>query len=130
MEFICKSPQDRTYKVFLEWNLLDHLEPIFVEQKLNGPFFIISDRNVFRIHGKRILKSLKNFQTHTLLVPPGEESKSLDNWRKIQDFLLKHGADRRSAVIAFGGGVIGDLAGFSASTYMRGLDLIQIPSTV
>jgi 3-dehydroquinate synthase len=130
MEFICKSPQDRTYKVFLDWNLLDHLESTFTEQKLTGPFFIISDRTVFRLHGKRLLKSLKNFQTHTLVVSPGEESKSLNNWGKIQDFLLKHGADRRSAVIAFGGGVVGDLAGFSASTYMRGLDLIQIPTTI
>lgn len=130
MEFICKALQDRTYKVLLDWNLIDHLETIFTENKLTGPFFIISDRTVFRLHGKRLLRSLKNFQTHTLLVTPGEPSKSLNNWRKIQDFLLKNGADRRSAVIAFGGGVVGDLAGFSASTFMRGLDFIQMPTTL
>ncbi len=130
MEFTCKALQDRTYKILLDWNLLDQLERIFTDLKLTGPFFIISDRTVFRFHGKRILKSLKNFPTHTFLVSPGEPSKSLNNWRKIQDFLLKNGADRRSVVIGFGGGVVGDLAGFSASTFMRGLDFIQIPTTV
>ena len=130
MEYTCKALQDRSYKVLVDWNLLDQLERIFTESRLAGPFFIISDKTVFRLHGKRLLKALKNFPTNVFTVAPGEPSKSLNNWHKIQDFLAKKGADRHSAVIAFGGGVVGDLAGFSASTYMRGLDLIQIPTTV
>jgi 3-dehydroquinate synthase len=130
MEFTCKALEDRTYRILLDWNLVDQLERIFSEHKLTGPFFIISDRKVFRLHGKRLLRSLKSFPTHSFLVPPGEPSKSLENWHKIQDFLLKNGADRRSTVIAFGGGVVGDLAGFSASTFMRGLDFVQIPTTL
>jgi 3-dehydroquinate synthase len=65
-----------------------------------------------------------------MIVKPGETSKSLLNWKRIQDFLVNKGADRKSTVIAFGGGVVGDLAGFAASTYMRGLGFVQVPTTI
>jgi 3-dehydroquinate synthase len=130
MEFTCRAFQDRTYKIILEWNLIDRAGTILKDHHIQGPLYVISDTNVFKKHGKRLLKGLNHFETHHILVRPGEPSKNLSNWKKIQDFLLKKGADRRSAVIAFGGGVIGDLAGFSASTFMRGLDFIQIPTTI
>lgn len=130
MKFTCKSFQDRTYTVLLEWNAIDQLGTIFRESGIAGNIYIISDRNVFARHGKRIRRALNGFQVYTYLAPPGETSKSLVQWRRIQDFFLKNGADRRSTVIAFGGGVIGDLAGFSSSTYMRGLDFVQIPTTI
>ena len=130
MELTCKSQQDRAYQIILDWNAVDRIPQIFAARKITGPYFVISDRNVFRHHGKRLLKTLNGSEVHTHLVAPGEASKSLQNWSRLQDFFLERGADRRSVVIAFGGGVVGDLAGFSASTFMRGLDLIQIPTTV
>lgn len=130
MELICRAIQNRSYRIYLDWDILDHLETVLAKHHLAGPFFIISDTNVFRLHGKRLLSALHKAQTHQLIVRPGEASKSLPNWKRIQDFLLQDGADRHSVVIAFGGGVIGDLAGFSASTFMRGLPFIQIPTTV
>ncbi|HSP05952.1 MAG TPA: 3-dehydroquinate synthase [Acidobacteriota bacterium] len=130
MEFTCRAIQERTYQILLEWNAIDRISEILAIRKITGPFFVISDRNVFRRHGKRLLKALGSSEVHTHLVSPGEPSKSLQNWNRIQNFFLQNGADRRSVVLAFGGGVVGDLAGFSASTYMRGLDLIQIPTTV
>src|SRR4051794_9969345 len=126
MEFTCRATQDRTYPIILEWNAVDRIAEIFQNHKISGSYFVISDKGVFPKHGKRLLKALRSDEIHTFLITPGEASKSLQNWNRIQNFFLQHGADRRSIVIAFGGGVVGDLAGFAASTYMRGLDFIQI----
>jgi 3-dehydroquinate synthase len=130
MEFTCRSFHEQNYKIFLDWNVIDRASEIFLSHGLGGLLFVITDTNVYRKHGKRLLKALRPNQTHTLIVKPGETSKSLTNWKRIQDFLLSKGADRKSTVIAFGGGVIGDLAGFSASTFMRGLNFVQIPTTI
>ena len=130
MEFTCKSFQNRSYKIYLERDVLEQLDSILQSHQLTGSIFVVSDQTVFRIHGKKLLKCLKNYTVYPIIVPPGEPSKSLKNWNKIQDTLSDKGADRRSVVIAFGGGVIGDLAGFAASTYMRGLAFIQIPTTL
>lgn len=130
MEFTCKALENRSYKILLDWELLSGIENIFADNRITGPFYIISDENVFHFHGERLLNALGTFQAQYLLVPPGEVSKSLSQWKRIQNFLLANGANRRSVVIAFGGGVIGDLGGFAASTFMRGLDLIMIPTTI
>jgi 3-dehydroquinate synthase len=130
MKLTCKAVQDRTYQIYLDWGALSRLKDILREHRISGSIYIISDQNVFAAQGPRLLRELKGYATRHFLVPPGEPSKSLTQWRRIQDFLLQTGADRRSVVIAFGGGVVGDLAGFSASTFMRGLDFIQIPTTI
>jgi 3-dehydroquinate synthase len=130
MDFLCRSIKDGSYRIYQDWGLLDNATSIVNAHQMRGPFFIISDDRVFRIYGKRLIQALSPASTFHFLVRPGETSKSLANWKHIQDFFLQKGADRRSIVVAFGGGVIGDLAGFAASTYMRGLDLIQIPTTV
>lgn len=130
MELTCRSAQDRSYQVILEWNAVDRLLEIFHARKITGPFFVISDRQVFKHQGKRLLAALRGADVNIHLVSPGEPSKSLQNWNRIQNWFLEKGADRRAVVIAFGGGVVGDLAGFSASTFMRGLDLIQVPTTM
>jgi 3-dehydroquinate synthase len=130
MEFSCRSIHDQTYKLYLDWNIIDRAPEFLQKHDISGALFIISDSNVFKIHGKRFLKALKDYQCHTLIVKPGETSKSLLNWKRIQDFLAQKGADRKSTVIAFGGGVVGDLAGFAACTYMRGLSFVQVPTTI
>jgi 3-dehydroquinate synthase len=130
MEFTCRSFHEQNYKIYLEWNVIDRASEILQSHGLGGPLFVITDTNVYRKHGKRLLRALRPNRSHTLIVKPGETSKSLINWKRTQDFLLSKGADRKSTVIAFGGGVIGDLAGFSASTFMRGLNFVQIPTTI
>jgi 3-dehydroquinate synthase len=130
MEFRCKAFTDRSYSVHFEWGIFDRLPGILKSENIREPFYVISDKNVFRHQGSRLKNALRGAKFHCHLVSPGETSKSFNDWRRIQDFLLKKGADRRSTVIAFGGGVIGDLTGFAASTYMRGLDLVQIPTTL
>ncbi|SVA87561.1 uncharacterized protein METZ01_LOCUS140415, partial [marine metagenome] len=79
-----------------------------------------------------VLKSLRDFEfdVRMIQVPSGEENKSLTWFSKIHDSLIDHQMDRNSTLIAFGGGVIGDLSGFVAATFMRGISWIQVPTTL
>ncbi|MFB3882595.1 MAG: 3-dehydroquinate synthase [Armatimonadota bacterium] len=92
--------------------------------------FIITHPTIFRLHGRALAQGLRGFRTETILVPSGERQKSLRRAAMLWDALLNRGADRESIVIAFGGGVIGDLAGFVAATYMRGVPCVQVPTTL
>ncbi len=69
-------------------------------------------------------------RVHTVVIPPGEEHKTRERWSAITDALLAHGCGRDTTIIALGGGVVGDLAGFVAATYMRGIPVVQIPTTL
>ena len=93
---------------------------------------IITDDVVGPLHGETVLHSLKDagFEPHLLTVPAGEASKSMGHVSELCDRLIALGLDRKSAVFALGGGVIGDLAGFVASIHYRGIPVIQIPTTV
>jgi len=95
-------------------------------------YFIITDSNVKRIYGDAFLKTLRShkIEVHLLSVPAGEKSKTRKTKERLEDKLLKLKADRSSLIIALGGGVIGDLAGFVAATLMRGIPFIQIPTTL
>jgi len=92
--------------------------------------FVITHPVVDRLHGEVLGKGLGSFAHETILVPAGERQKSVRRAAVLWDELLARGADRRSVVIAFGGGVIGDLAGFVAATYMRGIPYVQVPTTL
>jgi shikimate kinase / 3-dehydroquinate synthase len=93
---------------------------------------VVTDENVARFHGETVLSSLRRsgFAPKMITVPAGEGHKNLETIQKLWYGFLEHGLDRRSTVIALGGGVIGDMAGFAASTYMRGIDWIAIPTTL
>jgi 3-dehydroquinate synthase len=92
---------------------------------------VITDENVEPIHGKAAAKSLADVATVDLFVmPPGETSKSVDMANSLWHGLLDLAADRQTAIVAVGGGVIGDLAGFIAATYARGLPYVQVPTTL
>ncbi len=93
---------------------------------------IITDSNVAPLYGDLVAQSLteQDFQVSTFIVPAGEGSKSLEQSAKLYDLLAENGFTRSDGIIALGGGVIGDLAGFVASTYMRGIHFLQIPTTL
>jgi 3-dehydroquinate synthase len=93
---------------------------------------IITDDRVTPLHGEKLLGSLKEagFEAHLLTVPSGESSKSMERASELCDRLIELGLDRKSALFALGGGVIGDLAGFVASIHYRGIPVIQVPTTV
>jgi 3-dehydroquinate synthase len=92
--------------------------------------FILTERGLWQRWGKAFCRDSGLRRPKTVWVPEGETSKSLRMVERVASQLLAQGADRRSLLIAFGGGVVGDLGGFVASTYMRGIDCVQVPTTV
>jgi 3-dehydroquinate synthase len=92
--------------------------------------FVLTERSLWKRWGTNFLKTSRLIAPQEIFVPSGENSKSIRMAEQVAATLLKKRADRRSLLIAFGGGVVGDLGGFVASTYMRGIDYIQVPTTV
>jgi 3-dehydroquinate synthase len=90
-------------------------------------FFIITDEEV---EGRYLSSIQQDKEIQTFVVPSGEESKSFSRYHEVMTALLKADLDRQACIIALGGGVVGDLAGFAAATYMRGIDFVQIPTTL
>ena len=93
---------------------------------------VVTDRNVARLHGSSFLASLRRagLDAETIALPPGERSKTLETVRRICARWAKHRADRGALVVALGGGVVSDVAGFSAASYARGLDWVVFPTTL
>jgi 3-dehydroquinate synthase len=125
-------------------HLKEHKYDITISQSANDFFsvlkkqiktknlFIITDTNVAKLHLEHLINLLKkhNYNVKTATINAGEEGKSIENLSCLYDKAFKEGVDRKSCAIAFGGGVVGDTAGFFAATYMRGIDFIQIPTTL
>jgi shikimate kinase/3-dehydroquinate synthase len=96
-----------------------------------GRFFIVTDRNVMRRWGDRVSVALGGVGSEAVrIMEPGETSKSVDSLARCWDWLAERGARRDDVVVALGGGVVGDLAGFAAATYRRGVTLWQIPTSL
>jgi 3-dehydroquinate synthase len=93
---------------------------------------LISDRSVFPLHGRGVMDSLQaaGYAVTQIMVPQGEAAKTLAGAQECWDALLAAGLDRTSTVLGLGGGAVGDLAGFVAATYMRGIHFVQLPTTV
>lgn len=91
---------------------------------------IVSDCNVWPIYGSIIRNQLQNIQVCTYIVPAGENSKNAAHYLALLNYLAANSISRNDCIIALGGGVVGDLAGFAAATYLRGIPYIQIPTTL
>jgi len=102
------------------------------ESDLKGPIAVISDEHVGRLYGESIIETLRDagYGASLLNVPPGEEHKSIHTILKIWDFLLNSGVERGSTVIALGGGVVGDMTGFAAATFLRGVTWVNLPTSL
>jgi 3-dehydroquinate synthase len=120
------------YDIHVECGVLDAIGERMRNLGLSGSAFVISDAAVGALYGDRALKSLQSagFEAALHTFPAGEASKSLDTVRRAYDWLLEQHAERSSAVVALGGGVVGDLAGFVAATYLRGVPFVQVPTTL
>lgn len=123
---------DNSYPLVVGTDLLNSVGKLLTPHTKSNKVLIVSDAFVKTRYMPVVLKSLKDagFDVNTIEVPVGEESKSLAQFSRIQDSLVAHQLDRGSMLIALGGGVIGDLAGFAAAVYMRGIPYVQIPTTL
>jgi 3-dehydroquinate synthase len=122
----------RSYPIFIGEKVLSGLGGHCARLQFGKRCAVISDNKVAPLYGKAALASLRKagFAPVLLTVPSGETSKSLDLVRKCCDQLARHRLERKSFVVALGGGVVGDLAGFVASAYLRGVSFVQVPTTL
>lgn len=109
--------------------LLEELEAI---EALGKRICIVTDSNVDPLYGSEILNLLdgKCLKAVKYVIPAGEENKNLDNIKELYKFLIEEKFDRKDMLLALGGGVIGDMTGYAAATYLRGIDFIQVPTTL
>ncbi|MBO9607559.1 MAG: 3-dehydroquinate synthase [Paenibacillaceae bacterium] len=125
---------ERSYPIYIGEGILSGIAGIFAQHgiKTASPLLIVTDTNVAPLHLDGVAESLRGagYTLATAIVPAGEKSKSLRQLEEIVTVALENGLDRKSTVIALGGGVVGDLAGFVAATYMRGIRFVQIPTTI
>ena len=120
------------YPVFVGYGVLNKLGEKMKKAALSGTATIISDENVFSLYGSKVEEILKDsgFAVGSFVVPPGEETKNIDYASRIYDFLVAHRMERDDIIIALGGGMVGDLAGFVAATFLRGVPWIQVPTSL
>ena len=123
---------ERSYNIMIGNDMLKEIGGALDKFEFSGKIAVISNPTVYALYGKTIVSALKGSGNDLteVLIPDGEEYKSLEYTEKIYESLLKSRLDRKSVLIALGGGVIGDITGFAASTYMRGIDFIQVPTTL
>ena len=123
---------DNSYPIIIGGALLNRVGELLTSHTKSQKVLIVSDSFVKSQYMPAVHQSLENagFDVSTIEAPVGEESKSLAQFSRIQDSLIAHQLDRNSMLIALGGGVIGDLGGFAAAVYMRGISYVQIPTTL
>jgi 3-dehydroquinate synthase len=123
---------ERAYDVRVGRDLLDEAGAAIAPLLKRRRTAIVSDETVWRLHGERLTRSLAaaGIEARPVIVPPGEQTKSFEGLADVSDRLLALELDRGDLITAFGGGVVGDLAGFAASIYKRGIDFVQIPTTL
>jgi len=120
-----------TYQVHLVPNGLAHLGPLLRIRGVAGNL-VVSDENVWPLYGEKALVALREsgYSATPIILPVGEPFKTLETVRTLYGRFAEAGLDRGGAVIAMGGGVITDMAGFAAATFMRGIPLVQVPTTL
>jgi 3-dehydroquinate synthase len=122
----------RSYPIYVGNQILSSVGPILRDLSFPSTVIVVTDRIVEKLYLRHVTSSLKHhaFSVHSVVIPPGEHQKSLRTADRIFTHLIKNRIGRDSAIVALGGGVVGDLAGFVAATYLRGLPLAQIPTTI
>ena len=118
----------RTYRVHVGQGEVRCLGKLIREAGATGRCFIVSSPPIWRLHGTAVSASLK--KAETILIPDGERSKTLSTASRLYEPLIRAGADRSITIVAVGGGVIGDVVGFAAATFLRGVQFAHVPTTL
>lgn len=125
-------PPPAAYDVIVEVGALARLPTLLAETAPTHHYLIVADRNVAALYGERVRSDLMATGARVSLLnfAPGEANKNREVWAELTDAMIAEEAGRDSVLIALGGGVTGDLAGFVAATYLRGIPLIQVPTSL
>jgi 3-dehydroquinate synthase len=125
---------ERSYPIYIGDGILNNICELFLKHRISqkSPLLLVADEHVAKLHLEPVMVLLQSggFQVTSVIVAAGEKSKSLAVFEELITAALEADLDRKSAVIALGGGVVGDLAGFVAASYMRGIQFVQIPTTI
>jgi 3-dehydroquinate synthase len=129
--FSVKTPASQ-YSIYAENGLIDELGDILKAEGVDSTVYIISDSNVWSIHGDQLINSLNRnkLETKVFTVEAGEATKSLSTANRLYEWLANERCERKSTLLALGGGMIGDLTGFVAATFLRGVPFIQVPTSL
>lgn len=132
MEHIRVALSERSYDIEIGAGNLDRIGPFLASPGVVRHVILITDENVYDPYARRVAGSLaeNEISTDILTVKAGENSKSIETAFTLWEMMLEDGADRNTVVVAVGGGVVGDLAGFVASSFARGLRFFQVPTTL
>ncbi len=118
--------QERSYDVLIGCNLLPELQRIVQDA---SKYFFVLDKNIETPHGNLAMQSFPN-ESHRFLLEAAESNKTMATVEDVWSSMLDHGCDRHATVVAIGGGLTGDVGGFAAATYLRGVSLVQVPTTL
>jgi 3-dehydroquinate synthase len=130
MQIIKVALERRSYDILIENGLLDHAGDHLAPFARDGRLIVVSDETVWSAVGPRLRRGLDGIEPVMILVPPGEASKSWAGLQHVVEQLLAAGTERTDHIVAFGGGVVGDLAGFAAAIVKRGCNLVQVPTSL
>ena len=121
----------RSYPIHIGTDLIEQVEHFIACEKASS-IYIVTNTTVEPLYANRLMSTLEKFDKpiRKIVLPDGESYKDWKNLQLIFDALLTHGADRKTILIALGGGVIGDMTGFAAASFMRGIEFIQVPTTL
>lgn len=122
--------KEHGYKIYIKAGILGNTGELIKQVYKNKKIALISDDQVYSYYGETLKENLKDFDLSTIIIEHGEKSKSFSTLPSIYEQLLDAKISRTDLIIALGGGVVGDLAGFVASTYLRGINFIQIPTSL
>lgn len=131
MKKLLVKTKDKEYPIYIENHILDHAAD-FISERFHGRrIIIVSDDNVYPLYGDALKENLEQkYECYSMIIPHGELSKNFNMLPKLYSRFLEAGIERSDLVIALGGGVVGDLTGFAAASYLRGVKLIQIPTSL
>ena len=123
---------NESYEIAIAAGHLDRLGELMAPLKLGKKVLVVSNAAIFRHYGERAIASLQKagYEVFSLLLPAGERYKTPNSIQKIYNACLEHRLERSSTLVALGGGVIGDMTGFAAATWLRGINFIQVPTTL
>lgn len=130
MEIVSVNSDNSSYNIYIDSSLNLFTKAFQEVFGLKTKVFLITDSKVFSLHKETVKLFINKYDCKVFTILAGEQSKNIDTINSIYEFLIDNDCDRSSVLIGFGGGVVGDLTGFAAATFMRGISFINVPTTL